>query len=554
MKNLHYITMVALLAFFGLFLLLPLETVLERGLDPAVIAEVCRSPVCREGLLNSLLIALATTALVGAIALPLAWLQHRWDFRGKAWVTPLLLLPLILPPFVGALGIQQIFGHYGALNSALGHVGIAPIPWLDGNGRFWVVCLVEALHLYPILYLNIAAAFASLDPAYDEAARCLGASGWRRFWKIQLPLVRPGVFAGGTLVLIWSFTELGTPLMLGYHRVTPVQIFNGILELDANPLPYVLVAVLLAASAGLYAAARLINGSPAAAATKGTGNATATARLSGWRGLLALLPFLGIAGLAVLPHLGIVLLASSGDWYQTELPTTWTLEHFRNALSHPMVVPSIINSLRYSLLAMVICVAAGLATALLAVRWKPRGWQVLDTLAMLPLAVPGLVIAFGYLSMATRFPWLRAWLDPFRDPTLLLAAAYAMRRLPYAVRVAAAGLEQIPEEFELAARNLGAGLWRTLRKITGPLLITSLAVAALFAFSFSMLEVSDSLLLAQKREFYPIPRAIYDLSQVLGSGLRLACALGTWAMLFLAATLALAAALIGRKLGGLFRM
>ena len=147
MKSVPYITMGVLLAFFGLFLLLPLATVLERGLDPAVVAEVCRSPVCREGLWNSLMIAIVTTLLTGAIALPLAWLQHRFEFRGKSWATPLLLLPLILPPFVGALGIQQIFGHYGALNSCLGEVGIAPIPWLDGNGRFWVVCLVEALHL-----------------------------------------------------------------------------------------------------------------------------------------------------------------------------------------------------------------------------------------------------------------------------------------------------------------------------------------------------------------------------------------------------------------------
>jgi len=171
----------------------------------------------------------------------------------------------------------------------------------------------------------------------------------------------------------------------------------------------------------------------------------------------------------------------------------------------------------------------------------------------MPLALPGLVLAFGYLGMAARYPWLRAWLDPVRNPTLLLVAAYAMRRLPYAMRAVTAGLQQTPVALEEAARNLGAGAWLTLRRITLPLLGASLVVGGLLAFSFSMLEVSDSLLLAQREQFFPITRAIFELSQLLGAGPWLACAFGVWAMVFLGVALVAAVRLTGRELGLLFR-
>src|SRR5207245_3717302 len=111
-----------------------------------------------------------------------------------------------------------------------------PIDWF-GNARVVGIVLIEALSLYPILYLNVSAALANIDPAMEQAAANLGASRWRVFRKITLPLMRPGLFAGGTIVLIWSFTELGTPLMFDYYHVTPSQIFVRINQVQGNPLP-----------------------------------------------------------------------------------------------------------------------------------------------------------------------------------------------------------------------------------------------------------------------------------------------------------------------------
>ena len=131
--------------------------------------------------------------------------------------------------------------------------------------------------------------------------------------------------------------------------------------------------------------------------------------------------------------------------------------------------------------------------------------------------------------------------------------AYAVRRIPYVVRSVSAGLEQTPEELENAARNFGAAPLKVLAKITLPLIVANMLVGGLFAFSFSMLEVSDSLILAQKSEFYPITKSLYELAQILGSGPGIACAFGVWAMLFLAATLGVASAVLGKKIGAVFK-
>ena len=270
----------------GVLFLLPLGMVIRGGffhegaLTLRYLAGVFRNPIYAQGLLNSLLIALGTTGLVLLIAVPLAWLADRYDFPGKKIVTGLVLVPMILPPFVGAIGFQQVFGQYGALNALL---GLGAIDWL-GRARYLGVILLQALALYPIMYLNAAAALANVDPAMEESAANLGARGFRRFRRITLPLIRPGLFAGGTLVFIWSFTELGTPLIMNYTRCAPVQVFDALKEIGTNPFPYALVFVMLSASVLLYAGGRRAFGGRAYAMTSKAATVALARRLAGWRG------------------------------------------------------------------------------------------------------------------------------------------------------------------------------------------------------------------------------------------------------------------------------
>jgi iron(III) transport system permease protein len=552
-------------AFFAAFFLFPIGNTLHGAFFDArdkftlsYVTEVFRNPIYVEGLRNSFLLSVASTLAAFLIALPLAWIADRFEFPGKKTFAALLLAPMILPPFVGAIGIKKILGQEGGLNALLHNVGLLAdaraIDWL-GQNRFWGVVALNALHLYPIFYLNLAAALANIDPAMEEAAENLGCTGLRKFWRVTLPLIAPGVFAGGSIVAIWSFTELGVPLIFDYSRVTSVQIFYGVKDLGNSPFPYALVAVMLMATTLMYAAARLMfrRGAGGDLAMMAKATSRGGARTVGrWPGIACAAAFGLVIFLALLPHGGVALVAFSSDWQNSVLPHNWTLNNFREALGHSLTVPSIGNSLRYAAISTVIDALLGVGIAYVVVRTTLPGRHLLDALSMLPLAAPGLVLAFGYLAM-TQEGKLFSFLNPTENPAPLLIIAYSVRRLPYMVRSAAAGYQQTSPTLEEAAQNLGCPPWKALWRVTLPLIAANLLAGGLLTFSFAMLEVSDSLLLAQKQESYPITRAIYELFNLLGTGRAVASALGVWAMAFLGVTILAASLLLGKKMGALFR-
>ncbi len=562
-RGLARLVFVSALVFFGVFFLWPIVEILRGGFVDAdgrftfaFIGLIFTDPLYLRCLGNSFLLAFTTTTTAFLIAMPLAFIADRFRFPGKTLLGALVLVPMILPPFVGAIGLRQIFGQYGAFNALLIHTGLlsegGTIDWFATN-RFLGIALVQAFSLYPIMYLNLVAALANVDPALEEAAANLGCTGLRKFRRITLPLIKPGIFAGGTIVFIWSFTELGVPLIFDYDRVASVKIYSLLKEIGGSPIPYALVAVMLACSVALYAVGKGLFGRRSyamMAKATSTGGTRDPGRLRAWlcTGLFAI-----VICAAVLPHLGVILVAFSSDWYRTVLPADFTLHNFQLALGHSFTVPAIGNSLKFAGAATLADIVAGVAIAYVIVRSHIRGREVLDAVAMLPLAVPGLVLAFGYLAMSQPGRML-AWLDPVENPTALLIIAYAVRRLPYMVRAAVAGFEQTSETLEEAAQNLGAPPLHALLKVTLPLIMANVIAGALLAFSFAMLEVSDSLILAQKQAYYPITKAIFELFQLLGDGRFLAAALGVWAMAFLAITVAGLSLLLGKRLGAIFRV
>jgi iron(III) transport system permease protein len=550
-------------ALFAVFFLYPAFSVIGEafrtpggGLTLDFIGDIFRSPIYREGLWNALALGLVSTLATFLIAFPLALLSYRYEFAGRGLLGILILIPLVLPPFVGAIGIRHMLGVEGSLNALLADIGLmnpqAPVDWL-AKGRFWGVVAMNALHLYPILYMNITAALSNLDPAMEQAAENLGCPPSRRLWRITLPLAMPGIFAGSAIVFVWAFTELGVPLVFDYTRVAPVQVFDGIKDLSGNPAPYALVAVILVISALVFGITKALFGRQASSAQPRPKGRGAEVKLTGLKSLGCAMIFGTVFLVASLPHLGVILLSLSDDWYQTVLPVALKFDHYLEALGDPFVVPSIKNSLFYASCATLVDLVLGVAIAWVIVRSTIKGRALLDALMMLPLAVPGLVLAFGYLALTQEGRPLRFLIGSGGSPALLLIVAYAVRRLPYVVRSAVAGLQQSNPALEEAARSLGAGWFNTLRKVSLPLIGANLAAGCILAFAFAMLEVSDSLILAQQVEYYPITKTIYSLLSSLGNGHELAAALGTWAMVFLSIAIAGAAALAGKR-GGLFRM
>lgn len=557
-------------AFVAVFLLVPIWKSLhgaihdDHGWTLFHVMDVFRDPMLRAGLINSLLIATCTTVVATLLALPIALVCARCDFPGKGVLNALLLAPLILPPFVGAIGVEAIIGRTGSLNALLLDLGVISTPLeLFAEGGMPAIILMIALSLFPILSLNLTAALSNLDPALDEAARNLGAGAWTRFRTITLPLLRPGFFAGATIVFVWSFTELGTPLMFQYRTVTSVQIFDGLKEVETSRQPYALTLVMFTVATSIYLLGRLTLGrTRGAVSTKASIRATPR-RLSRAGTIGAWFLLGGIALVACLPHIGVILSAVSmpGGWYDRVLPQTWTLVNFTNALHHPLAAGAIRNSLLLALSAVLIDVVIGIAAARILVRTTLPGRWLLDALVMLPIAVPGLVLAFGYISMSLDWPFAAGGPLDFvgnimgaqPNPFPFLVAAYAMRRLPYVVRSTVAGLEQTPVDLEEAAASTGARPGLILRRIVIPLVFANVVAGALLAFSFSMLEVSDSLLLAQRESDFPVTKAIYTLYDRLGDGPAIASAMGTWAMMLLAATLIAASSILGKRMGALFR-
>jgi iron(III) transport system permease protein len=565
----HYALLAGAFALLGLFLLYPifltltgafykdLATRKELTLDNFLL--IFEDPRSLRGLYNSFRLALGTTCLATLIALPLALLSAGYRFPGKGFFNAAVLVPLILPPFVGAIGMRALLGRMGALNALFhSHVDIL------GTAKLFGVMLIQALSLYPIIYLNATAALANLDPALNEAAENLGAGPVRRFFRITLPLVRPGLFAGATIVFIWSFTELGTPLMFDYYEVTPVQIFNGLKEVESSAKPYALTAVMLTAAIGIYFLGKTVFGGKAYAMYSKASRAAAEKPLAGVAGLGAAAAFGLVCFAAILPHIGVVLTSISvpGQWYGTVLPTAYTWSHFQQALTAPDSFGSITNSLKLASSAMILDITLGVVIAYIIVRTTVRGRALLDALCMLPLAVPGLVMAFGYVAMSLSWPFgkhgpLSGFASIFAvdpNPVPFLIVAYAIRRLPYIVRSSVAGLEQTSGELEEAAVNLGASRFTAVRRVIIPLILANLIAGGLLVFSFSMLEVSDSLILAQQSKHYPITKAIWSFADRLGDGPYIAAAMGVWGMALLTVTIFAASSLLGKKLGSIFRV
>ena len=556
------ITWVLALAVFGPFLIYPVVRVLIGAISETDFASGTRTlhfeylllPLQNETLkhsvFNSFLLAIFSTLLSALIALPLAYSSARLKFAGKSLLTGLLLVPLLLPPLVGAIGLRQMLAREGFVNTLLGRDGKNPINFLGGDflggwGPLFLVVLVTSLHLFPLIYLNVSAAWANVDSSLEEAAENLGASGWRVFFSVTLPLLFPAFMSGALIVFIFAFTDLGTPLIFGFKEVAAVKIFDA--KAGNDPAAYVLAFYLvIMAGAIFWISRRFLDGGRIATLSRGTRRARESAP-GPVVGALNYFYFFLVIALALLPHIGVVMASFASDWTSTLFPT-WTGANYTELYTNPTssAASAVKLSLFCATLSMILDVIGGAALAYALVRGRVWARGLLDTLAMLPLALPGLILAFGLLISYRDTP-----IDPIlASPIPLLVVSYAIRRLPYALRSVSAGLQQMSVTLEEASLNMGASPLQTVWQVTRPLVTANLIAAGLLTFAFAVLEVSDSLILASGDRI-PIAQAIYQLN--LQGKIYQACALGVVGMMILTATFLLVNRLLGKQLGALFR-
>jgi len=496
-------------------------------------------PLFREALVNTVAAGVLAVALGSLIAVPLALVTVRYSFPGRSLLTTLGLLPLVIPPFVGAVAFQQILGRSGMVNLFLLERFGVTVPFMEG---LWGVIMVQTLHYFPFIWLNTAAALSALDRSLEEAAQNLGSSGFRLFRRVLLPLSLPGYAAGALLTFIRVIDDLGTPLMLNYAKLLAPQAYVRVTTVGLTDVDgYVICAVLVALSLfALWISKGILRRGEFTAV--GRSGAAPAMALGGSETLAVWAIAILLLGPALLPHLGIALLSVSKVWSLSPLPSVYTLSNYGEVLFR---APYFIwNTVRYALLAAALDLALGAVIAWLLVRGQARGRQWLDAIATMPLAVPGVVLAVGYLRVFQGTPLTSTW--------LILVIVYAVRRLPYTVRGASAALRQLPLALEEAAQNLGASRARSLLKVSLPLMGRGLLAGGLLAFVSSAVDFSSTILLVPRVELGPLSYGVYVYMQsAVGRGP--GAALGVVAIVFVAAGTWLATRLT-RAGTGLFRV
>lgn len=458
---------------------------------------------------NSINIAFITSFVTSILALILSFLITYFQFPLKKIFHCLLLSPILIPPFVGALAFKQILGRFGSINLILLNLNIIdnPIDWISSFPTLGI-SIIQALHLYPFQYLMLVSSLKNTDYNLQEAGIIAGLKGLRLFHKITIPLISPALLGGAIFTFIGSFTDLGTPLFFEYREIIPVYLFYLINEQSNNVQGYALSLIITLLCFMLFIFIRSQSYDQNTAMTAKGFRPIQTKRISDFTLFLTYVFLCSIILLSLLPHIGIILIATADKWFFTPFPSSFTTVHFYQAFTHPISINSLKNSLILAVASTVVDIIIGVIVAYNIIRSRKK-WvsYFFEGLASIPLAVPGIIIAFSYVSSFAGTP-----IDNRINPVILLIAAYAIRRLPFMVRSTTAGLEQASKSLEEAAAVAGLSSLRIFSKITLPIIKSHILAGAILCFAFAIIEVSDSIILALEEQFYPVSKALYVLA------------------------------------------
>jgi len=467
-----------------------------------------RTSLFRESFWNSLYVAGMSVMLASIIAVPLAYFTTRFNFGGSILIQTLGVIPLIMPPFVGAVAMQLLFGSNGSVNLLLDEYLGFTIPFMDGlNG----VILVESIHYFPFILTNLAASLANIDRSLEESAQNLGASGLRLFRRVVFPLAMPGYVAGASLVFLKVFDDLGTPLLLNVNKMLAPQAYLRISSIGiTDPMGYVIsVMLVLFSMFSLWASFLAFRGRDYSSLQKG-GGGLLKRDLRAWEKAAAYAVILLILALVLAPHIGLLLLSFGTVWSFAVLPDGFTVDHYLRVFETSSQY--ITNTLLYAGLAATIDVILGTAIAYIVLRTGLRGRTWLDYIATAALAVPGVVLGIGYLR--TFLGWeVPASGQPLASWWVILVIALAIRRLPYALRACVAALQQVSVTLEEAAENLGSTKARTVRRIVVPLMSGGILAGFVTSFATASVELSATLMLVGQQSDAPLSYGIYVFMQ-----------------------------------------
>lgn len=494
--------------------------------------------------LNSLMVATIVTISSTILGIVVAYVLARYRFKGHMFFRILAIVPLFWTPFVNSYIIKIMFGDGGPISQLIYYLTGQYFLRIDGLAG---VIVAQIISYYPIVYLNAYNSFLNIDPSTEEQAENLGAHGWRLFLTVTLPLALPGIVAGSTLVFIFSMEDLGAPIIFGVRSLMSYKIYEGILSATGqiNPQIAALGMVMLILSVVMFLAIRNYVSMRSYAMISRGGRWSPRIRKLGLQGhLLVYLLMLPLILFTIFPQIGVGLMALNilrveGNSFVLSLPgsTSDLFKWFNDMIVDPEIPNMFRNTIVYASISVVIAViistAVGYSVSRLKVKWLSN---LLDALATSPLAIPGLVVALGYYIMFSQLPPLQIGgfvldlspVSPNFAAWLIFIIAFSVRRLPYVVRSVYAGFQQVHENLEEAAMNLGATRMRVVFGVVLPFIIGYILSGALIGFIYMATEVSTSITFGGiRREWAPVTLAMRDaFGGLAGKGPQIAAAMG----------------------------
>jgi iron(III) transport system permease protein len=444
---------------------------------------------------NSLIFAVGSAALALVLGTTLAYVQVRTDAPFKGLFFAASLVPLIVPAilysaawiFLGDPGI-------GLFNTLLFEplTGHSPMNVFSLWGMIWV----QGLHLAPIAFLLMVAAFRAMDPSLEESALMSGAPKRTVLRKVTVPLLRPAIISAVLLMFVQSLESFEVPALLGLQNGTYVFTSRIYFVLRQYPIDYgsagaYAITLLAIAAAGVFIGARLSRNAKGFQTITGKAFRPRPIELGRAR------PFVGgaVIGyfvLTVVLPVGVLVYASLLKFYAApswNAIKTMTLDNYREVIHMPLAATALKNSILLGVGSAVVVMVLASIVSWVVVRSNAPGRRVLDLLAFTPLVIPGLV-----LGLALSFVYLRVSL-PIYGTLLILLISYTTRYMPYGMKYASSAMAQLSTELEESAMVSGASWAQTFRRILVPLASSGILAGFVYILIVSFRELSSTILL-----------------------------------------------------------
>ena len=464
----------------------------DDGLSLDHFAEVLTGRLYVTALKNSLMLGAWTSLFGTIIGLTLAWAVTRTDVPLKPLLQLTATLSYLSPPFLTAIAFTYLFSpNAGLINVVLRDV--LGLPWLTFNiFSMPGLVLVTVMHTFPFVYLLAASALQSVDASYEEAAQILGAGKLRTAFAITAPLVAPAVLSGTLLGFVNAIALFGSQAIIGLPgRI--VTLPTRIYALFDYPPEYGLASALslvfvLITIVALYLQ-RAFLARRSYVTLAGKGSRLQLVRLGHMRFVLIGFGIVVFIVSILAPYATLIAVSFSKSW-GLDFWKGLTLANYKFILfDYDVTRRAILNSLMLAVMAATIAVLLGAVIGWIDLRTKVPGRRLLDYFALIPLGLPGIVMAVALIQF-----WLAMPVALYGTLAILLLA-YVGRYVPLGVRAANAALRQIDPSLEESAQILGASWLTTMREVTLPLIRPGLFAGWLLVFVPVIQELSASILL-----------------------------------------------------------